>query len=203
MTKSAAEEQVQHGRVGGNLRQLSEKCGFCGVGIGQPCFEVEFPASNEERAEEPAAPQQPDTVEKATARPWRVSTDVWDRKQIMSDADSQAIAEWLREHPNKADKTFRGVTIADGFGPKYNGSGDEFGPHEIISAEEAEANAELIARAVNAYSPARDAAVIAALDRIRTDSRIASIKNGDRKAALDSICEIADAALRLAEEARQ
>src|SRR5687768_7509270 len=90
-------------------------------------------------------------VEAATPRPWRISRDVWERVAIHSDADSQVIAAWILDHPDAADKTFRGVTICDGFGPKYNGSGDTFGPSEIISREEAEANAKLIVRAVNAH----------------------------------------------------
>ncbi len=67
---------------------------------------------------------------------------------IVSDADSRAVTQWRKDNPTLSQDSFGGSSIASCHS-RYNGSGDEHGPHKLVSDEEVAANAALIAHWIN------------------------------------------------------
>lgn len=96
-----------------------------------------------------------------TARPWRCVKDSVGSThfKIVSSTLTHAIQRWVvKDAENRTGKGFAAFTteICD-IAPSFNGSGKDSGPSRLIDLAEMRANAELICKAVNSYSPDREA----------------------------------------------
>ncbi len=98
---------------------------------------------------------------KFTPGPWEDKGHDCKRFQIESRTSSRALLQWRKENPDKKQDAFNGVTVCR-LGVHWNGSGEEFGPSQLIDEDEVSANAALIAAAPDLY-----AAVEMLLDEVR------------------------------------
>lgn len=86
---------------------------------------------------------------KFTPGPWEVSMRHETSFNVRAQADSRALLRWRDKNP-QAERSFKGVSICN-TGVGYNGSGERFGPNELIDLDEVKANAALIASAPALY----------------------------------------------------
>jgi len=100
---------------------------------------------------------------KHTPTPWFIKRHDTTFK-IESLATSPTITEWRKSNPDKRQDTWEGTSVCE-LSVRYNGSGDKFGPHQIISTEEVEANAAIICHRVNNFD-----AVVEALENVLRDT---------------------------------
>ncbi len=92
------------------------------------------------------------TTNKHTPGPWeveprRISNEDDIGKSVVSDTLSRALQKWHDENPDVNSGFVNCCTTVAEISPSYNGSGKQVGPWELISADEIEANARLIAAA--------------------------------------------------------
>ena len=80
---------------------------------------------------------------KHTSGPWEL-IDENGRFLVRTENSTGVVLEWERE--NGKPSGFRGTTVARVTG-MFNGSGEKFGPHKLMSDDELKANAKLIAAA--------------------------------------------------------